>query len=104
MRLLQDFVERKPLAEKFVAAYCLGSWLPEAMFLGTGAAFKQVAGCRFQGSGSRVQSAEFRVQNSGFRVLPSGLETELGGQLLALSLSFQAHEFGEPSARKLTVL
>ncbi|KAJ1472334.1 hypothetical protein T484DRAFT_3440094 [Baffinella frigidus] len=42
MRLLQEFVEAKPLAEKFVAAYCLGSWLPEAMFLGKGAAFKQV--------------------------------------------------------------
>ena len=42
VRLLQEFVEAKPLADKFVAAYCLGSWLPEAMFLGKGAAFKQV--------------------------------------------------------------
>ena len=42
MRLLQDFVEGKPLAEKFVAAYCLGSWLPEAMFLGEGTPFRQV--------------------------------------------------------------
>jgi hypothetical protein len=43
VRLLQELVEGKPLAAKFVAAYCLGSWLPEAMFLGKGAPFKQVA-------------------------------------------------------------
>ena len=42
IRLLQEFVEAKPLAEKFVAAYCLGSWLPEAMFLGESAPFRQV--------------------------------------------------------------
>ena len=42
IRLLQQFVEAKPLAEKFVAAYCLGSWLPEAMFMGKLAPFRQV--------------------------------------------------------------
>ena len=41
--LLQELVEAKPLAEMFVAAHCLGSWLPETMCLGQGAPFKQVA-------------------------------------------------------------
>ena len=93
LRLLQEFVEAKPLAEKFVAAYCLGSWLPEAMFLGKGAAFKQVAtSSKWPSSGSvylrsKVEGFVQRSQHVNLRVVCSPSEAELGDREAALCIT-----------------
>eukprot|EP00928_Gymnodinium_smaydae_P024094 TRINITY_DN19615_c0_g1_i2.p1 TRINITY_DN19615_c0_g1~~TRINITY_DN19615_c0_g1_i2.p1 ORF type:complete len:292 (-),score=44.63 TRINITY_DN19615_c0_g1_i2:177-1052(-) len=46
MRLLQDYVEGKPLYKQLVAVYAIAAWVPVSMFEGDIAVFKDVKLCK----------------------------------------------------------